>query len=74
MDQFHKLVSRGMAVYNHEFSWVDAYVTCGCTTADDIPFSIVHDVRELGYFTRRRNKYNDMRRLIKLLERAIDRN
>ena len=37
MGNYGALVDRGMEVYIHEFSWVDEYFTCGCTTTDDIP-------------------------------------
>ena len=31
------LVSRGMAVDDHDFSCVDEYVACVCATVDDTP-------------------------------------
>ena len=37
MGKYDALVSIGMAVSAHEFSWVDAYVACGCTTVYDTP-------------------------------------
>ena len=37
MGQSDTLVSRGFAVYYHEFSQDDAYVSCGCNRVDDNP-------------------------------------
>ena len=37
MWQFDALVYIGMSVTVYGFSWVDAYVACGCDKTDDTP-------------------------------------
>ena len=51
MGWWDTLVVIGMEVSVHEFSWVGAYLACGCNTSDDEPLSNVSGwkvVRELS--------------------------
>ena len=37
MGQLNAFFARGINFSTHYFSWVDAYVACGCSKADDNP-------------------------------------
>ena len=49
MGQRDGIFIRWTSVTDHGFSWVNAYVACECTTADDTPllkYSILKEVEE----------------------------
>ena len=49
MGQYGALVAMEMVVTAHEFLWVGAYVSCGCTTSYDTPFSMFQYRRGLEH-------------------------
>ena len=63
-----------MAGSDHGFVWVDAYLACGCATADDTPFSIFQHGRDLERFTTGQMKYYDANNIIKPVEKLDTRN
>ena len=63
------LVSIFMEVSSHEFSWVHAYLACGCAISDDSHHWNVSGLIKVREFWRR-NKYDGMKRIMNLMERA----
>ena len=50
-----------------------AYVACGCDTKDCTPFSMFCYGSQLKNFPREINKYNQMNRLAKIVQRVVQR-
>ena len=52
MGKWNQFVSRGMEVYDHAFSWCDAYLNCSCAMSDDTLFLNVSGWNEVRLFSK----------------------
>ena len=68
MGQCDATVSLCMSVYADAFAHIDAYTASQCFTEDDNSFYMFQFGWKVENFTRRKNKYNNMKKIMYLME------
>ena len=62
-----------MEVIAYDLLWVEAYVTCGCSTVDDTPLFKVSLLKDFGAFPKNKNKDEYEIITMKLVDRSEQR-